>query len=228
MLRRIAFSVLWLGFLGYAFLLAPPDQPGNFELIKNLFAAEWQGINPAIIALFNIMGIWPFIYCGVIFADGRNQKTPAWLFAIVSFFLGSIALLPYIILREPNQKFSGEKNLLIRFFDARLLGIVLTITSLMLVIYSFIKGDWSNFFYQWQTNRLIHVTFLDFWLLHFLFPVFLGDDMARRNWQNQTLYWVFAIIPLFGPLLYLCLRPPLPEEDKTEKEVTLKTEVSPN
>jgi hypothetical protein len=50
---------------------------------------------------------------------------------------------------------------------------------------------------------------LDFCLLCLSFPALLGDDMARRNLQNQQLFWITALIPLFGPLIYLCVRPPL-------------------
>jgi hypothetical protein len=52
---------------------------------------------------------------------------------------------------------------------------------------------------------------LDFCLLSLLFPILLADDMARRDWKNQQLFWLIALIPLFGPLIYLCIRPPLSE-----------------
>lgn len=52
---------------------------------------------------------------------------------------------------------------------------------------------------------------LDFCLLSVLFPALLGDDMARRGWKNPQIFWLIALIPLFGPLIYLCVRPPLPE-----------------
>ena len=49
-------GVLWLGFIVYAFFLAPPTQPDTFELIQKISLGEWQGINPLIISLFNLMG----------------------------------------------------------------------------------------------------------------------------------------------------------------------------
>jgi hypothetical protein len=110
MIRKITFGLLWLGFVSYAFFFAPPEQPDTFELIKNLSTGNWQGINPLIICLFNIMGIWPFIYSAVVFFDGRGQKIPAWPFASAAFAIGAFGLLPYLALREPNQKFVGKKN----------------------------------------------------------------------------------------------------------------------
>ncbi|WP_298913128.1 DUF2834 domain-containing protein [uncultured Nostoc sp.] len=212
MVRKIAFGVLWLGFIVYAFFLAPPEQPGTFELIKNLSSGQWQGVNPLVIALFNLMGIWPLIYSAVVFIDGRGQKIPAWLFAITSFAVGIFALLPYLALREPNNKFVGKKNALLKLLDSRVTGVVLTVATVILVAYGLRGGDWSSFVQQWQTNRFINVMSLDFCLLSLLFPALLGDDMARRSW-NPQFFWLITLIPLFGPLIYLSVRPPLQEVD---------------
>ena len=212
MIRKIIFGLLWLGFISYAFFFAPPEQPDTFELIKNLSTGNWQGINPLIISLFNIMGIWPFIYSAVVFFDGRGQKIPAWPFAIGSFALGAFMLLPYLALRSPNQKFVGEKNVFLKILDSRILGLLLTIGTVVLLA-SGLQGDWGNFGQQWQNSRFIHVMSLDFVMLSLLFPTLLGDDMTRRGWQNNQLFWLFTIIPLFGPLIYLCVRPPVEIEN---------------
>ncbi|MEH2194639.1 MAG: DUF2834 domain-containing protein [Nostoc sp.] len=211
MVRKIAFGFLWLGFTIYAFFLAPPEQPGTFELIKNLSTGQWQGVNPLVIALFNLMGIWPLIYSTVVFIDGRGQKIPAWLFTIASFGVGMFALLPYLALREPNNKFVGKKNILLKLLDSRVTGIVLTLATVILVAYGLKGGDWGSFVQQWQTNRFINVMSLDFSLFSLLFPALLGDDMARRGWKNPQIFWLIALIPLFAPLIYLCVRPPLAE-----------------
>ncbi|AFZ56981.1 DUF2834 domain-containing protein [Anabaena cylindrica FACHB-243] len=213
MLRKISLCFLWLGFISYAFFFSPPDNfPESLELIKNLSTGNWQGINPIIIALFNIMGIWPLIYSSVLFIDGRGQKIRAWPFATASFAVGAFALLPYLALREPNQEFIGVKNLLIKIFDSRITGILLTLSAGILFIYSF-QGNWSDFIQQWQISRFIHVMSLDFCMLSLLFPAVLGDDMTRRGWKDNQLFWLFALIPLFGALIYLCMRPSLKSED---------------
>lgn len=208
MLRKIVFGLLWLGFLTYGFLFAPPDQPDTWELIKQLSLGQWQDINPLVIALFNLMGIWPVIYSVILFIDGRGQKIPAWPFAIASFAVGAFALLPYLALRQPNPEFSGEKNLVIKLLDSRVTGVLITIAAVILVGYG-LQGDWGNFVQQWQTNRFIHVMSLDFCLLALLFPALLADDMARRRIKNQQLLWLITLIPLLGPCIYLSVRPPL-------------------
>ncbi|MBD2014373.1 DUF2834 domain-containing protein [Microcoleus sp. FACHB-53] len=207
--RKLGFGLLWVSFAVYAFFLAPPNQPDTFELIKNLSTGKWDGINPLVIALFNIMGIWPMIYSGLIFSDGREQKIPAWPFAVGSFGVGAFALLPYLALREANPKFTGSKDIVLKILDSRWLGVALTIGTLVLLSFGLLKGDWADFIQQWQNSRFIHVMSLDFCLLCLLFPALLGDDMARRGLKNSSVFWAVALVPLVGSLLYLCLRPQL-------------------
>jgi len=110
MMPKIGFWLLWLGFITYAFIFAPPDRVDTITLITNLSTGKLEGINPLIVALFNIMGIWPMIYSCVLFSDGRGQKIPAWVFALLSFAVGAFALLPYLALRQPNPHFYGKKK----------------------------------------------------------------------------------------------------------------------
>ncbi|URD52643.1 DUF2834 domain-containing protein [Chroococcidiopsis sp. CCNUC1] len=194
------------------FRIRPPDQPNTLELITNLSTGKWAGINPLIVSLFNLMGVFPLIYSCLLFIDGRGQKIPAWIFATISMGVGAFALLPYLALRQPNPTFLGQKNLLLKLLDARLTGVVLSIGAIALVAYGLGKGDWADFLQQWQTSRFIHVMSLDFCLLCVLFPALLGDDMARRGMNNSVIFWLTALIPLFGSLGYLCVRPPLPED----------------
>lgn len=215
MLIKLGFGLLWIGFVAYAFLFAPPDQPDTLELIKNLSTGNWQGINPLIISLFNIMGIWPMIYACLLFFDGRGQKIPAWPFVTASFGVGAFALLPYLALREPNQEFTGSKSLFLKILDSRWLGIAIALGALGLLSFGLIKGDWGDFVQQWQTSRFIQVMSLDFCLLCLLFPALLIDDMARRGLKNAPFsQWAFALVPLTGPLLYLCVRPPIPDSEQ--------------
>ncbi|NES94797.1 MAG: DUF2834 domain-containing protein [Desertifilum sp. SIO1I2] len=209
MLRKLGFGLLWLGFVSYAFLLAPPQQPDTFTLIQNLSTGQWDGINPIIIALFNLMGIWPMIFACLLFFDGRGQKLPAWPFASLSFGVGAFSLLPYLALRQPNPEFTGEKDNLLKLLDSRWTGLAIGSGAIALLAFAFLAGDWANFIGQWQTSRFIHVMSLDFCLLCGLFPALLGDDMARRGWQNSPLFWLFCF-PLLGAIAYLIARPPLP------------------
>lgn len=220
MARRIAFGLVWFGFVFYAFLFAPPDQPDTLNLIQRLSTGQWQGINPLIIALFNIMGIWPLIYSCLLFTDGRGQSVRAWPFAIASFAVGAFALLPYLALRRPNPTFVGEKNRFLQFWDSRWLGGAIFLGATGLLIYGLISGNWSDFVQQWQTSRFIHVMSLDFCLLCLLFPTLVGDDMARRGMQDQRFFWL-SCLPLIGAALYVTLRSPLSPKTQAQPQVAV-------
>jgi hypothetical protein len=211
-MRRIFFTIAWLGLIAYAFILSPPDQPNTFDLILKMSTGEWDGINPAILAIFNAMGIWPMVYACIALMDGQGQRIPAWPFVILSFGIGAFALLPYLALRQPNSHFSGPKTALLRLVDSRWLGLLLLIGATAVLGFGLLYGDWADFWQQWQTSRFIHVMTLDFVLLWLLFPALLQDDMSRRNWQQFWMYGVVLALPLVGACLYLTLRPRVGEE----------------
>ncbi|MBD2078586.1 DUF2834 domain-containing protein [Leptolyngbya sp. FACHB-17] len=205
---KILLTLIWVGFVGYAFTLAPPNQPDTFELIKNLSTANVAGINPLIVALFNIMGFLPLAYACITFLDGRSQKIPAWLFTAASFGVGAFSLLPYLIFRKSNPTFTGQKNWFLKLMDSRITGGAIALGAIGLFLYGVTNGDWSNFVQQWQTDRFIHVMSLDFCLLCGLFPVLLQDDIKRRGLENSQAFRILSFLPFFGALMYLVLRPP--------------------
>jgi len=141
------------------------------------------------------------------------QKIPAWPYFLGSNGTGVLCLLPYLILRQPNQKFRGTKDWWLQQLDQRSLGIGLLVTTIGLFAYALIVGDWTDFVYQWHTVHFVHLISIDFCLMCLFFPIstLLADDMARRKFTNSTWFWVASLVPLFGPLAYLCVRSPLPE-----------------
>ncbi len=215
MTAKILFWLLWLGFSGYAFLLAPPDRPDTFQLIIDLSTGKWAGINPLVIALFNLMGILPLVYAALILIDGKTQRIPAGLFSAASFGVGAFAILPYLALREPNSRPIGDRRGIVKLVDSRWLGILLSIGTLVLLAYGIDRGNWADFVQQWRTSRFIHVMSLDFCLLSLLLPVLISDDMQRRRFTNPAAIRLLSLIPLFGGLIYLCIRPSLPDTTPT-------------
>ncbi len=207
LVRRIGLTALWLGFVGYAFGFAPPDDPGTLDLIVRLSSGQFAGVNPLVVNLFNIMGVLPLMYCCLLYSDGRGQKLPAWAFSAGSFGLGAFALMPYLIFRSPNPGFEGKKNWVIKFWDSRWTAIAITVGAIGLLVAGLTQGDWADFWQQWHSSRFIHVMSLDFCMLSCLVPTMLGDDMARRGLDDRRIFWAVALVPLLGPLVYLVLRP---------------------
>ncbi len=212
MQRKIIFGLIWVSFIGYAFFFSPNASPDTLDLIINLSAGNWQEINPWVVSLFNLMGILPATYACLLFFDGRNQKLSAWIFVVGSFGLGAFALLPYLALRESNTVWDGDKNLLLKILESPITGLILTFGAITLLGLGIIYGDWGDFILQWQTNQFIHIMSLDFCLLSLLFPTLVKDDSIRRGIKNPEIFWVMSFIPLFGTLIYLCLRSPLSNE----------------
>ncbi|MDX1978311.1 MAG: DUF2834 domain-containing protein [Pseudanabaenaceae cyanobacterium bins.68] len=213
--RQVSFGLLWLSFGIYAFGFAPPEAGNTSELIQDLIAGKWQQINPVVVALFNLMGVLPAMYAAILFADGKGQKVPASWFVLLSFGIGAFGLLPYFALRQPNPTFDGTKNFWIRFWDSRLTGLGLTAIAITLLIYGLKTGDfganWADYVVQFRTNRFIHVMTLDFGLLCLLFSWILADDMRRRGLTESGIFQAVTLVPLLGVLVYLCVRPNLPE-----------------
>lgn len=212
--RKITIGSLWLGFIIYVLLLAPPLHLQEIlTLLKNLLTLQWADINPIILSLFALVGIWLQIYSCLLFVDGRMQKLSFWPFALASVGSGVIGLMPYLALREENQQFSGQKDAFLRLLDSRSTGIVLALFTLGLLGFGLLAGDWFDFMQQFQGDRFINGMSLAFCLFCLLFPSVLSDDMARRGFNNPQVFWVVALVPLLGPLAYLCVRPPLPERE---------------
>jgi hypothetical protein len=210
MLRKVGLWLLWIGFIAYAVFLAPPWQP-DVARLQNLLAGNWTDINAIVLAIFSLIGMWVAIYSCLMFVDGRMQKLPAWPFILGSLGTGVLGLIPYLASREPNQHFSGPKDGWLKFWDSRRTAWLISLSTIAFVAYGILFGDWAGFVQEFQTSRFIHMMSLACCLFGLLFPTLLGDDMARRGLKDGRLFWTVALIPLFGPLAYLCFRPALPE-----------------
>ncbi|MGB7086489.1 MAG: DUF2834 domain-containing protein [Phormidesmis sp.] len=231
MTRKIGFALLWIGFSLYAFTLAPSSQPDTLDLIIQLSTGQWDTINPLIVTLFNLMGIWPMIYACLALIDGCGQKIPAWPFITASFGVGAFALLPYLALRENNPTFEHSKTALLRLLDSPWTGRLLTVATLALLSYGLLNPalngslgtHWQDFIAQWKTSQFIHVMSLDFCVLCAVASPLIKDDMNKRNLHNPTLFWTAAAIPLLGVLFYLSVRPPLPDTETASDGQTATT-----
>lgn len=213
MFRKIALFSIWVGFSAYTVWLAPLDRPDTWPLVKNLLLFQLAEVNAILVAIFWLMGVWPMIYACLMFADGRMQNFRVWPYFLGSNFTGVICLLPYLIVRKRNQEFYGGKDKWLRLLDRRATGFVLLLSTIGLFTYAIVAGDWGDYIEQFQTIHFVHLISLDFCLMCLVFPLtsLFDDDMARRNIKDSRIFWTVALVPLFGPLVYLCLRPSLGE-----------------
>ncbi|MEL6493548.1 MAG: DUF2834 domain-containing protein [Cyanobacteria bacterium J06623_7] len=208
MVRKVFLGLLWLALTVYAIASSfTKTQQGDLELIIKMSTGELAGVNPILTAIFYIMGLFPVVYGAFVLFDS-NQKLSPYLFWGASFGLGAFALLPYLALRQSNTTWNKSKGWLLKSLDSRLMAIASSLSLIGLIIWGLTQGDWSEFITQWQTSQFVHVMTIDFCCLSLLFPAILGDDIQRRGVQG--VFKAIAYIPLFGPLIYWCLRPQLP------------------
>ncbi|MBW4587417.1 hypothetical protein G7B40_036345 [Aetokthonos hydrillicola Thurmond2011] len=82
--------------------------------------------------------------------------------------------------RESNQEFVGQKDSFLDLLDSHIYGIVLTLSTIVLLIYGFVFGNWGDYVQQFQSDLFIHGMSLAVCVFYLLFPTAVGDDMARR------------------------------------------------
>ena len=227
-IRKITFGLIWLSLVIYSVIFtvaqAKSASGGDFQqdldLIVNMSILKWDGINPIVIAIFFIMGIFPLVYGAFILFDSQEQQVSPYPFFITSFGLGAFALLPYFALRERDTVWQKEKSLLLKVLDSRLMAITSSISILTFIIWGAINGNWSDFVAQWHNSQFLHIMTIDFCMLSLLLPAaVVKDDMERRGIKDSPLFWIAVLIPLFGSLVYWCLRPQLDSNSNTKEVV---------
>ncbi|MBD1905785.1 DUF2834 domain-containing protein [Funiculus sociatus GB2-A5] len=216
--RKVVLFLIWVTFVVYTVWLAPLDQPDTLPLVKKLLTFQLEEVNAILTSIFWLMGVWPMIYACLMFADGRMQNFRVWPYFIGSNGIGVICLIPYLILRKSNQDFDSKKDYLLKILDSRLTGIFLFLSTICLLSYAIVAGNWADYIQQFQTRTFVHLISLDFCLMCLTFPLtsLFDDDMARRDLKDSRIFWAVALVPLFGPLSYICLRPSLPENSRVE------------
>ena len=196
---RLWLTSLWLTFVVYAVALAPPNDPTTLDLLIQLSTGQWGQLNPWVVSLFNLMGLWPLAYMLLLLPDGhRRSGPPAWPFVLGSFGLGVFAILPYLIMRGPRLESSalpsatGWNLRLLQSFEAWGWPVFLLVNAVAWLIYGWGWGDWSRFVQDWSSSRFIHVMSLDFCLLTLLFPLLL--------WQSDSFgHFLERLTPSFEP-----------------------------
>lgn len=57
---------------------------------------------------------------------------------------GVLGLLPYLAVRQPSQEFDGRKDAFLYVLDSRLYGSILTSSTVVLLVYGLVFGDWGD------------------------------------------------------------------------------------
>ncbi|KAK1439753.1 hypothetical protein QVD17_05573 [Tagetes erecta] len=236
--RTISFLIFLLygGLMYYVFNLSPNQTPStDMYLLKKLcYLIGDDGFQPnrVIVSLWNIMGLWPIVYSMLLIPSGRSSKgnVPVFPFAVLSFFLGAYALIPYFVLWRPPPPVTEESELKkwpLNFLESKLTaGVIFAVGLGLIVNAGLATGDnWKEYFQYFGGSRLIHVTSIDFTLLSTFAPFWVYNDMTVRKWTDKG-FWLLplSVVPFLGPALYVLLRPSLSAVDVAVSSPALKQE----
>gem|GEM_PF-3115429 len=60
---------------------------------------------------------------------------------------------------------------------------------------------------QWRSSRFFDLINLYSCMLSCLFSTLIKGNMARRGWDNDRVLLAVSLVPVFGLLVYLVVRP---------------------
>ncbi|WP_411346283.1 hypothetical protein ACE3MZ_09985 [Paenibacillus sp. WLX1005] len=199
---RYVLLIVWLGFIGYAFLLAP-DTVGPDPYLRSLLTL--QSDEPSLLAMFTLLGLFPLSYaCLLLRTDDR--VVPAWPFVIGSFALGAFALLPYFIVTASGKW--GERTHRIRTADSIRRSTegaathwILLILTVFVMGYGLLGGHGAAYHQAFDTSAFVHTMTIDFVILTIVsvYAIHVDERMQR---QPAGLAWI-GLIPIVGLLLYV-------------------------
>ncbi|MBU7583347.1 MAG: hypothetical protein KAF91_10645 [Nostoc sp. TH1S01] len=246
-LSKILIWSVWLVYVGYLLLSdLPPGESllhitsKTLEEIFNLslnfwfvlpiiFPSEAPINNPTLEGLFNIVVTWAILFWGFVI-DGRNQRFSIITFLIGTAFLTNVFFLPWLGLRQPNcQVPTNSLTFIEKIGESRILPSVLAVIFVISLGWAtLVRPEYGDITTRWQalvellfSDRLAY-SFLTDMLVFWLFQSWLvKDDMARRQWHNQKILWLVRLVPFWGLIIYLWLRPSLEllEKQSADNEV---------
>ncbi len=210
MSKKFLLALFWTAGWIHVYAGSPTGGASVTETITGIMRADPDAYDPLVFAVFNVLGIWPLIMVAVLASDTQG-RLKAWPFAFSSIVLGNSALYVYLFLRKVQRPFVGPKTILVRFAESRLLALGLLASTLALMFYGLTQGSVSAFIETWQVNFFVNVMTIDFVLFPVAFATVLADDMRRRHMSINGLFWFYALVPGLGAVIYLTVRPALPE-----------------
>ncbi|ERJ11690.1 hypothetical protein [Haloplasma contractile] len=189
---KIIYLIVWIVLIGYTFLLAPGVGIKEYDLVKDILM--FNEVDPLIISIFYLFGVWPFIFAGLLFKK-KSANINAWPFVIGSFIFGVFALLPYYFLNGSGDDSKHTKEWLKSYKESKLVYLILIIITTWLLLYGLMFGDPNGFITMFNYSWFVHIMGIDFILLVIL-------SIITMYKQGATDYKL-GFIPVLGPLIYL-------------------------
>ena len=171
-------------------------------------------VSPLFVIIFNLLGLYPLIYASLLLSASKSQRIPALPFVAGSLALGFFGIGPYLGLREYKTDVTNEeRGRGSGIFESKLVMALVSIGTLGLLQYTILNkfdGETFNSYLElFKTQRLVHISTIDFTILTLALWDPLKEDMIRRDWRGPSALTVCAL-PIIGPLSYLLFRDKLP------------------
>ncbi|MEM6792246.1 MAG: hypothetical protein AAF928_16045 [Myxococcota bacterium] len=198
--RRGALVVTWLLLVSWAVFVAPAGDGGDADRVVAWFQLDGP---PLVVALFNLMGVWPLLYAAVLLRD-PPQRVPAWPFVVLSFATGAFALLPYLALRRWGVASRPDLGKVRAAMTGRGLagGLLLAATALMAAGIGW--GDLRSLAELAPRSGLVTTMTADFVVLTVAWWLVLHDDV-RRHGGPAWAAWL-GVVPVVGAPVWLLFR----------------------
>jgi hypothetical protein len=185
---RVGAVVLWVALLGEALAFAPPARPDQGAQVVRLLTGQWSGEEPVVVALFNLMGVWPFVLAAQLAPWLRRRPVPLWPFALGSMALGAFVLLPGLALGGAPQPMARWQGWLTRPAWLGLLALAAT------ALFGFaLTGSHAGYAHAFHHESLVHVMTFDFGAL------WLTSVLVARERGGP---WGLALVPILGALAW--------------------------
>lgn len=200
-------AAVWAGLLIYAFTLAPPDDPElTRRLLQGTLRGSFAGLDPAVVAIWNLLGVIPLLYLSLLVPDGRRQRVPGWSFGLLMMAAGAFALIPWLLLRTETDSGARPSRIGMRIVRSALFRWALPAAATGLVLYGFLWGSWRELVTLFWRARLVHVMTLDLLLCMALLPYLIGKLRRPQDLRGEPA-WAPALllVPLLGPALWNAL-----------------------
>lgn len=142
------FPALVWALLLFAAWWAPPVRLDSMEWVIRLLWFELEGENLAMVALFNAMGVWPWLMAALLVDEllpaaaprSWRDRIPALPFVLLANVLGMFVLGVYFLLRAPERR-AARPRVWISWLGSPIFALVLAVVSLGLVTLALVKGD---------------------------------------------------------------------------------------
>ena len=224
--RRAAYGALWAGLLGYATYFTQTvnvDEEVAAKVLNTVIFTPFDGtLSPIFVTIFFFLGVLPSVYASLLLPTSKRQRVWALPFVGGSFALGFFGIGPYLGLRNKppaavalpwTREDADIGSGALEFKGTPLFLLASSVYLAYFALNGQYEGDrWQGFMELFNSQPLARISTIDFTILCMCMWDPLEEDMRRRRFTGPDAK-VFCALPIFGPLVYLLLRPSVQEQE---------------